>query len=76
MLNERLSKNLKKLRHENNWTQETAAELCDISPRFWGKIERCKANPTLGTLEKIASGLGVSVEELLKDVEALDITEE
>ena len=69
MLKERLAKRLKNLREENHWTQEMAAELCSLSPRFWGKIEQCKASPSIETLEKIAKGLNISVEDLLKEGE-------
>lgn len=67
MLRERLSKNLKELRQGRAMTQEFAAELCEISPRFWGKMERQEVDPTLKTVEKLAAGLDVSVEDLLRE---------
>ncbi len=67
MLKERLSKNLRIIRAAHKWSQETAAELCDLSPRFWSKVELCKANASIETLEKISVGLQVSVEDLLKE---------
>ncbi|MBC8535371.1 helix-turn-helix domain-containing protein [Feifania hominis] len=69
MLKEKLSRNLRKLRSSMNLTQETAAELCDLSPRFWGKLERCEATPSVDTLEKISLGLQVSLEALFEEDE-------
>lgn len=67
MLQKRLAHNLVKLRKSQNLSQEAAAELCDLSPRFWGKLEQCRANATIATLEKISHGLQISVEELLQE---------
>ena len=67
MLRERLARNLKRLRRERGWTQETAAERCDISPRYWGKLEQGKATASLDTLDKIATGLQLEPEVLLRD---------
>lgn len=70
MLKEQLAKNLREQRRRNNWTQETAAELCDLSARFWGKIEQCKTSCSIETLEKIAVGLSVNIGTLLNDPDA------
>lgn len=67
MLKENLAKKLKAVRKKNNWTQEEAAELCDLSPRFWGKMERGTASASVETLEKIALGLKISVSELFQN---------
>lgn len=67
MLRDRLARNLKRLRRERGWTQETAAERCDISPRYWGKLEQGKATASLDTLDKIAAGLRLEPEVLLRD---------
>ena len=67
MLRERLARNLKQLRRERNWTQEAAAERCDISPRYWGKLEQGKAAASLDTLDKIAAGLQLEPEVLLRN---------
>lgn len=64
MLKEYLARNLKSMRRKNDWTQEVAAELCGLSPRFWGKIERGKASASVDTLEKITSGLNIGIDEL------------
>lgn len=67
MLEKRLARNLLKIRQENKWSQETAAELCDISERYWGKLERGQAAATIIVLEKLERGLQVSAAELLSE---------
>ena len=44
---------------------EAAAEVCDISSRYLGRIERGKASVGIDKIEKISKGLGVAVEKLL-----------
>ena len=46
-------------------TYETASELCDISPRFFGSIARGQVAPSINTLEKICMGFGKMPNELL-----------
>ena len=48
-------------------TQETAAERCDLSVKYWGQIERCQVNASLEILDKIAAGLEISAVELLSE---------
>ena len=67
MLEKTLVCKLIEIRAKNKWTQETAAELCDLSIRYWGKIERRQVSITLATLHKIASGLKISTAELLNE---------
>jgi len=70
VLEETLARNLIKIRNKNNWTQETVAELCDLSVRYWGKMERCQTTATLSTLNKITTGLNISAAELLNEAPA------
>ena len=59
-------KRLKELRLACRWTQEKAAESCGIGYKLYQLYELgIKANPGLNTLEKIASGFGLEVHELL-----------
>ena len=44
---------------------ETASELCDLSPRYFGSIARGKTAPTVNTLEKLCIGLEKTPNELL-----------
>lgn len=67
MLEKTLAQKLIEIRKKNKWNQETAAELCDISPRYWGKIERCQASASIAVLDKISKGLHISAAELLSE---------
>ena len=66
-LNKTLSRKLIAIRESNQLTQEQAAELCDISVRYWGKIERCHASVSLETLQKISIGLNMKASDLLNE---------
>ena len=50
-------------------TQEDIAFEAGISTRYYGKIERGKAMPTLYTLMIIAPSLQLSLAELIKQIE-------
>lgn len=58
---------LRKLRRERNITQEKMAEDLGISRQTYIAIENGSKDPSVSTLEKIASILGVSSAELLSD---------
>lgn len=66
-LNVILAQNLSAIRANRHLTQEACAGQCEISTRFWGKIERCEVSPSLNTLQKICSGIGVRPSDLLDD---------
>lgn len=65
MLREDFGQNVRHYRKQKKLTLETAAELCDISSRYLGRIERGKTSAGIDTIEKISRGLGVSLEKLL-----------
>lgn len=59
-------KRLRELRVKCGWTQEQAAEACGIGYKLYQLYELgIKPNPGLLTLEKVASGYGLQVHELL-----------
>jgi len=60
-----LSRNLRKLRIELNYSQEKLAEMCGYHRTYIGSIERGERNITLTTLEALSDALGVSPESLL-----------
>lgn len=63
---ERFRKRLRELRQACRWTQEKAAESCDLGYKVYQLYELgIKANPGLLTLEKIAKGFGLEIHELL-----------
>lgn len=70
-----LPPNLKAYRKIHKYSQEHCAELCDISPRYWGKLERGQADPSMTVLFKLSDGLGLSIAQLL-DNEFFQIEED
>ena len=59
-----LGKKIRKLRKENNLTQEKLAEQLRISTVYMGYLERGKGQPSLKLLMKIARKFSVKVEDL------------
>ncbi len=60
--------NIKKLRRARGISQDRLSKLADVSYNSIIKIENSRtSNPTIATLLKIAQGLNVSMEELLKE---------
>lgn len=64
-LNNNISINLKRIRLANGYSLDTVAEQTGVSKSMLGQIERGEANPTIGILGKIVSGLRVNLEELV-----------
>lgn len=61
------SNKVKKLREKLGLSQEKLARLADVSTNTIINIESGKQqNPTIETVKKIATALGVSIEELVK----------
>ena len=54
------------LRRERGLTQEALAQRSSLSVEAVGRIERGAFSPTLETIHKLASGLGVPFQELFK----------
>lgn len=64
-----LGDNIKKLREERGLDQEDVAKAAGVSVAYISLIESNKRqNPSTKVLAKIANVLGVSVEELFKDI--------
>ena len=62
-----LAENIRKLRKKKGLSQEKLARLADISNNTLIKIEQGIAKePTITTVSKVASALGVSIDELVK----------
>jgi transcriptional regulator with XRE-family HTH domain len=57
--------NLKELRKKLKWSQERLGEKADLHPTYISDIERGESNVSLEYIEKLASGLGLPVAELL-----------
>lgn len=57
---------IRKIRKQKDLTQEKLSEKAGIDPKSIIQIESGKRNPTLKTLQKIASALKISLSDLLK----------
>jgi len=61
----RFQQRIRQLRKEHGWTQERAAEKCGIGYKLFQLYELgVKQNPGLFTLEKIARGFDLEIQEL------------
>jgi transcriptional regulator with XRE-family HTH domain len=56
-INEQLGKNVKKMREYRELTQQELADKAGLSKVTIGQIERGNAEPSIGTLGKIAQAL-------------------
>lgn len=66
-----IGEKIKKIRNDQNLTQEELAQKAEISYITLVKIEQGKVeNPTMKTLQKIAKALAVSLDELVKNVKS------
>ena len=63
-----VAKNLRAIRECKKLSQNEVAELCDMSVRHYGEIERGKANFTLETRVKLCVGLGITPYDLFGDL--------
>ncbi len=65
---ETVAKRIAALRKERGYTQDRLGAESGFSGTYIGFIEQGKKKPTIPTLEKIAKGLRVSLEDLFRDV--------
>ena len=57
--------NLSKLRKQLRYTQREVAELADLNPNYYAKVERGTSVPSLKTIYKLAKALKVSASDIL-----------
>ena len=62
---DRLARNMKALRKERGWSQETLAGEARLDRTYVSGIERKVKNPTVTVVERIASELQCRLGELL-----------
>ncbi|MBP2110285.1 helix-turn-helix domain-containing protein [Paenibacillus silagei] len=62
----RIGERIRRLRKEMNLSQEQLAERSGLHTNYVGQIERGEKNLTLETLEKVVTGLNISLEELFR----------
>ena len=67
------AKTLRRLRTEKSLTQEELAQRAGVDYKYLQKLEgQNPSSPTLSTLEKLSSGLGISLVELIQSLQAYD----
>ena len=71
-LHELLLRNIKRIRKEKGLTQQDVANGADMLVPTYSRLERGGANPSLGSMYRVATALGVEVRELLKPSEIKD----
>lgn len=65
-ISSKLGQNLKRIRTKKGMSQGDISRALEVHRAYVSGIENGKRNPTLGTIQKLADALGVSVSELLK----------
>jgi transcriptional regulator with XRE-family HTH domain len=63
---EKFGRNLRKIRQENNLSQEALSDKIEVPRSQISRIERGKGNPTVNTLKRIADVLEVDIELLFQ----------
>jgi transcriptional regulator with XRE-family HTH domain len=58
---------VREIRRQRHLSQRQVANRMEVPRTYISKIENGKAIPTLGSLERLASALGVSVSQLVQD---------
>ncbi|MGN0031039.1 MAG: helix-turn-helix domain-containing protein [Candidatus Gastranaerophilaceae bacterium] len=67
----KLGANIRQLRLKKNLSQEELAFQINSARNFIGCIERAEKNSSVITLCRISNALGVSLSELVKDIDTL-----
>jgi transcriptional regulator with XRE-family HTH domain len=62
-----VGRNAARLRAEAGLTQEQLAERSGLTQQYISDLERGKSNPTIVTLYELATALGVSQVELVRE---------
>lgn len=60
-----LGKNIRRQRLRRRWSQEALGLVAGVNRTLIGAIERAEINTSIGTADKIARALGLSVADLL-----------
>lgn len=62
---QRLAVNMKRLRKERGWSQETLADEAGLDRTYISGIERVVKNPTITVVDRVASALQCGLGDLL-----------
>jgi transcriptional regulator with XRE-family HTH domain len=64
----KFGKRVRELRKLKGWSQEELADKVGLHRTYVGTVERGEQNVSIDNIEKLAKSLGVSVQELFKDL--------
>lgn len=62
---DQISANLLTIRKKQRYTQREVAELAELNPNYYAKVERGESVPSIKTLFKIAQALKVSASDIV-----------
>jgi transcriptional regulator with XRE-family HTH domain len=65
---ERFAERLKEIRNRKNLTQVALSEKIGIQTTYLSDLENAKKEPCLRVLDMLATGLGVTMSDLFKNV--------
>ena len=68
-LQKALGKRIRELRLKKGFSQESFADHCGLHRTYMGGIERGERNLTIQTMATVAKGLGMTMSDLLADIE-------
>lgn len=66
MITQKFGQRIKSLRNELGISQEKFALSIDMDRTYYASVESGKRNVSINNIEKIATGLGITLEELFK----------
>jgi transcriptional regulator with XRE-family HTH domain len=65
---EQFARNLRRRRQAAGLSQEQLADRTGLHPTEISRLERAAREPRLGTMLKLAQGLGIGLEKLVADI--------
>ena len=66
MIEQQLGQRMKELRNRRGLSQEKFALMIEMDRTYYASVESGKRNISINNIEKIAKGLGVTLEELFR----------
>ena len=67
-IKEKIGLRIRKLRHEQNISQEAFADVCELDRTYISSIEKGRRNVSIINLEKIANALNINLSTLFNDL--------
>lgn len=68
MIKEKLGQRIRYLRNEKGISQEKFSLSIDMDRTYYASVESGKRNISINNIQKIANGLGITLEQLFKDL--------